>query len=77
MQICLSARGATSEPALFLDSGCASLRGAFGFGGLLLKPADEGTPETGSTLTWYAGHMLWDEMTPAPSGASWVQGVAH
>ena len=53
MQICLSAKGLSSEPAIFLDSGCARLRGAFGFGGLLLKPADDSTPETGSTLTWY------------------------
>ena len=58
MQICLEAKYLSSEPSLFLDSGCARLRSAFGFGGLLLKPADESTPETGSTLTWHGPCLL-------------------
>ena len=67
MQICLEAKYLSSEPSLFLDSSCARLRNAFGFGGLLLKPADEGTPETGSTLTWHGPCSLAD--CPIAAGA--------
>ena len=58
-QVCLkaSAEGG-GEPAPFLAEGCAVLRAAFNFDGLLLRPAGPNTPACGATLVWCVAFLL-------------------
>ena len=53
-QVCLKASGdGGGEPAAFLADGCAQLRAAFKFDGLLLRPAPPGAAAC-TTLVWCA-----------------------
>ncbi|KAK9839863.1 hypothetical protein WJX81_007158 [Elliptochloris bilobata] len=62
-QVCLKASGeGGGEPAPFLADGCAVLRAAFKFDGLLLRPAGPNTPACGATL-------VWDDSEPAALAA--------
>lgn len=52
-QICLRASVLQQKEATpFLQEGCTQLRQAFGFDGLLLKPAGQAAPPQGPTLIW-------------------------
>lgn len=53
MQICLRASREENRVAeLFLESGCAVLRRAYAFEGLLLQPVNPGSAPCGATLVW-------------------------
>lgn len=63
-QVCLAAAGERDPHAApFLADGCALLKDAFGFDGLLLKPVDDDAtnPHLGSGAS-----LAWDDSEPGP-----------
>lgn len=53
LQICLrGSREGTQVAEHFLESGCAVLRRAYAFEGLLMQPVAPGSAPCGATLIW-------------------------
>ena len=64
VQLCLRAsREQNAAADTFLQSGCAVLRRAFGFEGLLLQPVTPGAAPCGATIVWWGLVPLYCTMS--------------